>query len=80
MNSLSAVMSEAELESIVKAAVKAKTHLDVAAVTFDYATRTTGYGQGEHDEVYFKGATIIFASGQEIKSAKVFSDDSDGSR
>lgn len=68
LNQVSAKMSESELETIIKEAVKAKTGLDVAAVTFEVGTRCTGYGMNERDEHYFAGATIMFASGQTIKA------------
>jgi len=71
LNNITAVMNEAELAQIIMDAVKAKTSLTVMSVDFEVGTRCVGYGVGERDEPYFKGATVTFAPGQEIKSAKI---------
>jgi hypothetical protein len=71
LNQISAKVSESELEAIIKEAVKAKTGLEVASVSFDIGTRCTGYGMNERDETYFGGATVTFKSGQDIAAGKL---------
>ena len=63
-------MTETELETIVKEAVKAKTGLEVGSVTFNVGIRSVGYGMNEQDVHYFESATVSFKPGQDIKAGE----------
>ena len=69
LNKVTAEMDEAELEQLIKDAIWMRMSLNVESITFDIGTRCTGFGMAEHDEHYFKGATIVFAPGQNIGNA-----------
>jgi hypothetical protein len=68
LKQVQAILSETELENIIKEAIKTKTGLEVQSITFDIGTRCVGYGQGERDESYFGGATVTFKAEQDIKA------------